>query len=200
MNISSNSLYGASSAYSSYGNSSSTNQSSMSTKFAEALLTSMDSDSSGSVDSAEFSSAALALSGSSDTSSATEAFSALDTDQDGVVSIDELSSSLESIMKQQGPMGAGGPPPPPPPQSSSSDDTSSEETSILSALDTNQDGTVSIDELISSIVSSQEDTKEKSIGSIKSGEDDLLKKLMEQVLAQYSTQNSVSTSAFNLSA
>lgn len=220
MNISgSNSLYGVS-AYSSSGSSSTSSTSAMATKFAEALLTSMDSDSSGSIDSAEFSSAALSLSSSSDATSITEAFSALDTNQDGVVGADELASSISSIMGQQGTMAAGGRPPPPPPPPQGGEDTDytedeltamSSETSstdsVLSALyetlatnfsaaDTNSDGKVSSTEAMAY----QESTKQSSTGTASNSQDAFMKKLMEQMVSSYANQNSTSTSAINLSA
>lgn len=219
MNISSsNSLYGVSA----YTSSSMSSASSMSSKFAEELLASMDSDSSGSIDSVEFSSAALALSSSSDTSSIEEAFSALDTNEDGVVSIDELTSSIEAVMgQQQGAMAAGGPPPPPPPPSQEEDtgytqdeltamssETSSTDSKLsslfetlatnFSSADTNGDGKVTSAEAMAY----QESTKQTSVGTTTASdsEDGLLKKLMGQIIAQYSNQNSISTSAINLSA
>ena len=85
MTVGSSSLY---ETYLSYGSTTSSNRSS-SSDFAEALLTSMDSDGSGSVDSAEFSSAALALS-ISDESAISSAFSSLDSDGDGTISQEEL--------------------------------------------------------------------------------------------------------------
>lgn len=217
MNInSSNSLYGVS-AYSTSSNSA-TSTSAMATKFAEALLTSMDSDSSGSVDSAEFSSAALALSSSNDTSAIQEAFSALDTNEDGVVSIDELTSSIESIIgQQQGTMAAGGPPPPPPKEEDTgytqeeltamSSDVASSDSKLaslfetlatnFSSADANSDGKVTSAEAMAY----QEATKQTSVGTTSSNsEDGLMKKLMEQIIAQYATQNTISTSAINLSA
>jgi Ca2+-binding EF-hand superfamily protein len=112
MNITSNSLYGAS--YATYGSSTSSTNS-LSSKFAEALLTSLDSDSSGSVDSTEFSSAALELA-NGDTSAVNDAFSSLDSNKDGSISIDELTSMLSA----QSTMASGSMPPPPPPSSSSS--------------------------------------------------------------------------------
>lgn len=217
MNInSSNSLYGVSA----YSNSSSSAMSSMATKFAEELLTSMDSDSSGSVDSAEFSSAALALSSSDDTSAVKEAFSALDTNEDGVVSIDELTSSIEAIIGQQGTMAAGGPPPPPPPSKEEDTGYTQEELTAMSSevasndsklsslfetlaknfnsADTNGDGKVTSAEAMAY----EESTKQTSVGTTTASDsgDGLMKKLMEQIIAQYATQNSISTSAINLSA
>lgn len=115
MTVGSSSLY---ETYLSYGSTTSSNRSSNS-DFAEALLTSMDSDSSGSVDSAEFSSAALALS-ISDESAISSAFSSLDSDGDGTISQEELSASLSQSSST---MAAGGMPPPPPPPSNSEEDT-----------------------------------------------------------------------------
>ena len=113
MTLSSNSLYGTSMG-ATYG-SSTNSTSSLSSKFAEALLTSLDSDSSGSVDSTEFSSAALELA-NGDTSAVNDAFSSLDSNKDGSISIDELTSMLSA----QSTMASGSMPPPPPPSSSSS--------------------------------------------------------------------------------
>lgn len=219
MNISSSSLYGAS-TYASYG-SSSASSGSMSSQFAEALLTSMDSDSSGSIDTAEFSSAALALSNSSDESSATEAFSALDSNEDGVISMDELTSSIESMMAQQGPMAAGAPPPPPPPppQNGGEDTgyTQEELTAISSevastdsnlaalfetlstnfdAADANGDGRITSSEAMAY----KESSKEESMGTTQTSEDSLVKNLLAQIIASYANQNSTTTSAINLSA
>lgn len=119
MTISSNSLY-ETSLYGSYGSSTSSSTSSTSTDFAEALLTSMDSDSSGSIDSTEFSSAALALS-NSDESTISSLFSSLDSDGDGTISEDELSSLFTTEESET--VASGMPPPPPPTSSSSEEDT-----------------------------------------------------------------------------
>jgi len=118
MTVSSNSLYGTSS-YASYG-SSTNSTSSLSSKFAEALLTSLDTDSSGSVDSTEFSSAALKLA-SADESAVNNAFKALDSNGDGSVSIDELTSMLSA---QQSTAASGSMPPPPMRPSSSTQEDS----------------------------------------------------------------------------
>lgn len=127
MTISSNSLYGTSS-YGTYGSSTSSS-SSLSSQFAEALLTSMDSDSSGSVDSTEFSSAALALS-ISDESAISSAFSSLDSDGDGTISEDELST----LFTEESGMAAGGMPPPPPPTSSSTEEDTGYTADELTAI------------------------------------------------------------------
>ena len=215
MTITSNSLYELS-AYS-YGNSSQST-SSMSSKFAEDLLASMDSDSSGSIDSAEFSTAALSLSSSNTESDAATTFSALDTNQDGVVSVDELTSAMESIVGQQGTMAAGGPPPPPPSSSDSEEDTgyTQEELSAMAtstsstdsnlsslfetlssnfdAADTNGDGKVTSKEAMDY----QESTKVSSVEASQQKDDSLMKNLLAQIISSYATQSS-STLASTLS-
>lgn len=226
MNISSSSALYGTSTYAMQSSSMMSGKNEMATKFAEALLTSMDSDSSGSIDSVEFSDAALALSGSSDSSSIADAFSALDEDQNGALSLNELSSAMESTMSQEGTMAAGGrppPPPPPPPQESSSDsqessyteeelsalsDTTATTNSVLSSLyetlsnnfdaaDSNADGTVSTQEAMAY----QEAIKETSAGgNQKPSEGDMMKNLLAQIIASYSTQNSIASSSLNLSA
>jgi len=119
MTVSSNSLYGTSS-YATYG-SSTNSTSSLSSKFAEALLTSLDSDSSASVDSTEFSSAALKLA-NADESAINNAFKALDSNGDGSVSIDEMTSMLSA--QQQSTAASGSMPPPPMRPSSSTQEDS----------------------------------------------------------------------------
>jgi len=177
MTLSSNSLYGTSMG-ATYG-SSTNSTSSLSSKFAEALLTSLDSDSSGSVDSTEFSSAALELA-NADQSAINNAFKALDSNGDGSISIDELTSMLSA----QQSMAASGsmPPPPMPPSSSTQEDTgytkdeltamssqvSSTDSNLasllssvaenFSAADTNGDGKVTSAEAMAYQRSSQETT------------------------------------------
>lgn len=80
----------------------------------------MDSDSSGAIDSAEFSSAALELS-NSDESTISSAFSSLDSDGDGTISEDELSSLFTTEESET--IASGMPPPPPSTSSSSEEDT-----------------------------------------------------------------------------
>lgn len=213
--------YGVS-AYSSYGSSNTTND--RSAQFAEALLSVMDADASGEIDSAEFSKAALELSSMSDESAISEAFSGLDTDDSGSIGLDELSSAL-SQMAAQGPMAAGGPPPPPPPPppKSSEDEedtgytveelttlaseTSSTDSTLSSLFDTlvanfdaadeNGDGRVSATEAMAY----ERSSKEESMGTTKVQEDDTMKNLLAQIIASYATQNTfTSASSINLSA
>ena len=211
--------YGVS-AYSSYGSSNTTND--RSAQFAEALLSVMDADASGEIDSAEFSKAALELSSISDESAISESLSGLDTDENGSIGLDELSSAF-SQMAAQGPMAAGGPPPPPPPPPKSEDEddtgytvdeltslaneTSSTDSTLSSlfetlvanfdAADENGDGRVSATEAMAYEASA----KEESMGTMKVQEDDRMKKLLAQIIASYATQNTfTSASSINLSA
>ncbi len=142
MTLSSNSLYEASLGASyGYGTKhSATSESS----FAEALLTSMDSDSSGSIDSAEFSSAALALS-ISDESAISSAFTALDSDGDGSVSSDELNTALTQMSSSA----AGSMPPPPPSGENDVGLSADEMTSMLEEVSSTDENLAS---LLSSVV------------------------------------------------
>lgn len=224
MNINSSYAQYGVSAYSSYGSSNATSSSDLSSKFAEALLSTMDADSSGGVDSAEFSKAALELSSISDESAISEAFNGLDIDENGSISLDELTSAF-SQMAAQGTMAAGGPPPPPPgpPPSKSGDEedsgytadeltalaseTSSTDSALASlfetlttnfdAADTNGDGKVTSSEAIAY----EQSSKEESIGSQTSRDDNMMKNLLTQIISSYATQNTFSsTSSINLSA
>lgn len=177
MTISSNSLYGTSlGATYGYGT---TNSTSSSSSFAEELLTSMDSDGSGSLDSTEFSSAALSLL-NNDQSAVDDAFNSLDSDGDGTISVDELSALLTQNASS---MAAGSMPPPPPSSSSSStedtgltqdemtamlEDVSSTDSNLATLLtsvsenfdaaDTNGDGKVTFAEAMSYQQSTQNST------------------------------------------
>jgi len=222
MNINSSSSYGVS-AYESYGNSNTPSSTKMGSKFAEALLSKMDVDSSGGVDSAEFSKAALELSSISDESAITEAFNGLDTDENGAIGLDELTSAFES-MASAGVMGMGGKPPPPPgppPKREDEEDTgytvgelttlasetSSTDSTLSSLLETlatnfeaadaNGDGKVTASEAMAY----QESSKEESMGvSEKKGEEDFMKGLLAQIISSYGTQNTTTQSVLNLSA
>lgn len=177
-------------AYSSYG-SSSVNASMPRGKpnfeeMANELLSSMDSDANGSIDKAEFS-AAVSASQSEDSASSDDIFSLLDTDGSGSMSSEELISALKNMK----PEGAPPPPPPPPPkeESTSSQDSSSSE--IFAALDTNEDGVVSADELqalFADNTSSETDDSSKSEENMLAN---MKKNLFDKVLSYYS--NSIST-------
>lgn len=177
-------------AYSSYG-SSSVNASmprgkSNFEEMANELLSSMDSDANGSIDKAEFS-AAVSASQSEDSASSDDIFSLLDTDGSGSMSSEELISALKNMK----PEGAPPPPPPPPPkeESTSSQDSSSSE--IFAALDTNEDGVVSADELqalFADNTSSETDDSSKSEENMLAN---MKKNLFDKVLSYYS--NSIST-------
>lgn len=199
--------------YSTYSNSTAT--SSRSSEFAELLMASLDTDSSSSIDATEFSEAALALSlGEED--SINEAFSLLDEDGNGVVSMDELTSYMASTEQM---MAAGGPPPPPPPPppSNSEEEDSGYTQEELSALaedsastdpnlsslfetlaanfdeaDANGDGKVTSEEAMAyKEETSQQDTALNG--------EDLMNALMQQVISHYSSEAS-KESTLNLSA
>ena len=203
-----------SSAYSSYGSSSVTSSAGRGKpnfeEMANELLSSMDSDGSGSIDKAEFSTAAQSMaSGSSSSSSVSDIFSKLDADSDGSMSSQELMSALESMKPQQESQGKveGGMPPPPPQggmpppseETSSSEDSTSSD--IFAALDTNEDGVISADEfqaLFSKESSSAidatseagtwgEQTTKDKFDSIR---DDILKKVLSYYDNSISTTNS----------
>ncbi|MFH0708902.1 MAG: EF-hand domain-containing protein [Pseudomonadota bacterium] len=142
-------------------------------KMAQELLSSLDTDKSGSIDKAEFSAAAQALASSSSSSTtsssaATDIFSTLDTDSNGSMSTEELVASLKNMKPPEGkgdmPPPPGGMPPPPPSDSSSTSESSSS-SDIIDAMDTNQDGTVSIDELLAALGNSKTDSSNKNNGT-----------------------------------
>jgi len=142
-------------------------------KMAQELLSSLDTDKSGSIDKAEFSAAAQALASSStsstttDSSSSTDIFSTLDTNSDGSMSTEELVASLKNMKPPEG-KGNMPPPPPggmPPPSDSSSTSESSSSSDIIDAMDTNKDGTVSIDELLAALENSKTDSSNKNNGT-----------------------------------
>lgn len=176
MTVSSN--YNGYSSASSYGVSASSQRGKPNfDEMAQQLLNSMDSDKSGSIDKTEFTTAVQALESNSkssstststaagsDGTSATDTFNQLDTNGDGGLSTDELMTALKNSKPPHGKEGGmapppGGMPPPPPPENQSSDGSSSSDSAsgssatdkVFSALDTNKDGTISIDELLASL-------------------------------------------------
>jgi Ca2+-binding EF-hand superfamily protein len=200
MTVDAYSSYG-SIAYSSYNTSSSAKVSRE--ELADALFKTIDSDESEGIDRVEFSQAALELSNISDEEALEEAFAAMDSDEDGALSFDELLSGLEASM-QTGAVNAPPPPPPPPSSSSSSDSEEDDETDSLEALasddsyvtdaaDTDGDGVVTTAEAMAyqaSLNEEEESTKSKN----------LMQYLMSSVIASYSNYNSTSETALNLSA
>ncbi|KAK0360900.1 hypothetical protein LTR94_025535, partial [Friedmanniomyces endolithicus] len=105
--------------------------------------------------------------GLSDTTGLTDAFSALDEDADGVMSVSELQAGLEAM----------GPPPPPPPtgaeQETSDADggvtatsgasfASAAASAVLDAADANEDGVVSLEELMAAM--GEQDSADFSAG------------------------------------
>lgn len=188
------------SAYSSYGSSSVTSSPQRGKpnfeEMAKELLSSMDSDGSGSIDKAEFSAAAQSMASES-SSTVSDVFSKLDSNSDGSMSSEELMSALKNMKPEGAP-----PPPPPPPkeESTSSEDSSSSE--IFAALDTNEDGVVSADELEALFADNSSNKSSASSETASDKFENMKKNIFDKVLSYYS--NSISTtnmdSSLNVSA
>lgn len=186
------------SAYASYG-SSATSLTAQKSKpdfetIASEIMSSLDSDGSGSVDSSEFTSALQ-----SDSSS--DIFALIDTDSNGSMSSEEFMAALEAS-KPEHPhgakeMGSMPPPPPPPPPSGGDDSQSDSQSQTYSALDTNQDGTISLEELLSGVTDESADSDtatEDKFSKLKTA-------MLENLLSYYSSNSSSNTtSSLNLSA
>lgn len=191
------------SSYASYG-SSSTSSVDQKTKpdfaqIAQELLGSMDGDSSGGVDLSEFTTA-MGSSSSSDMSAlASDIFSKIDSDGSGSMSSEEFMSALEASkpQKQHSMQGMGSMPPPPPPEESS-ESSSATADEIFSALDTDQDGTISQSELLALLENSSKETNTtKSSDSTASLKD----KMLQNLLSYYSSNaQSLSDSSLSISA
>lgn len=158
------------------------------------IMSSIDSDGSGSIDSNEFTTALQSDSG-------TDIFSRIDTDSNGSMSTEEFMAALEASKPehpQRAKEMASMPPPPPPPSGGGNESDSDSRSQTYSALDTNQDGTISLEELLSG-------AKEESTDSSSTSSEDKFSKLktamLESILSYYSSNSSSnSTSSLNLSA
>jgi len=121
---------------------------------ADEMLSTMDSDSDGSISSEEFSDTVMANSELSSEEVETF-FKQLDSDASGTMSSQELVSALETMAKESGPAGVGAmPPPPPPPPPSDAAQSSDEEESIeelFATLDSDNDDSISQSELMSAL-------------------------------------------------
>lgn len=141
------------SSYSGYSSSStSTTATSNSKKFAEELLSKLDTNGDGSVDKDELSSALSSDPKDGVTVSLSKAFGDLDSDDSDSLSADEIASMT--------------PPPPPPMQMQMQMDASSSTTddaqNLLSALDTDGDGGISSSELTSALSSNSGSQQQSS--------------------------------------
>jgi len=193
---------------------------------ADEMLSTMDSDSDGSISSEEFSDTVMANSELSSEEVETF-FKQLDSDASGTMSSQELVSALETMAKESGPAGVGAMPPPPPPPPSdaaqSSDEESIEElfatldsdnddsisqSELMSALDTDASQTISQEELEtfvstattqtqSSIEEAQETSTQES-----QEETALYDEMIQRLISNYvkSYEESLSSSSLNLSA
>jgi len=158
------------------GSQSSSTQSGSDSSSTEDIFSAIDTDGDGSVSKSELSTFLTNMEtqfansvmnsqfGTSETDSSTEnLFSAIDTDGDGSVSKSEL-STFQSNMQAQG---MGGPPPPPPDSSTQSSSDSSSTSGVFSAIDTNEDGSISPSEL-SAFLSGLDGTSSSSSSSTSS--------------------------------
>lgn len=166
-------------------------------EMANEIMSGMDSDGSGSINLDEFTSA-LGSSQSSSSTSLSDIFSSIDTNSDGAMSSEEFMAALEASKPQHKPDEMGSMPPPPPPPPSNEDSASTQDSSstnkTYSALDTNKDGTISLEELLSTLndkldEESQSTTSEdKSFEKLKSG-------MLERMVSYYSSSSSNTTSS-----
>jgi Ca2+-binding EF-hand superfamily protein len=126
---------------------------------ASSLIDGLDTDGDGEV-SAEEVAAAFSTAGL-DTSGVEDAIGQIDTDANGALSADELTTAISSDMEAHRPNGPppGGPPPGGKPPSA--DEAAS---SILSAFDTDEDSSLSMDEILSAI--GQDSDEDDGLSSI----------------------------------
>lgn len=88
-------------------------------------------------------------------------FTAADSDGDGTLTEEELTAAVESMMQETAPSGpppSGPPPSGPPPSESSDEDTNA----TYDAMDTNEDGTVSLEELLAAAKEAEEESQTSS--------------------------------------
>lgn len=132
---------------------------------ASRLMSALDTDGDGNLSLEEATSA--------DDADASKAFGALDADGDGALTLSELSTALESAGGPP-PGGAppGGPPPGGPPpggaQGASAEDDASK---LVDALDTNGDGTVSLDEMLAQFGDEESEAATKAFATLDSDGD-----------------------------
>lgn len=200
------------SSYSAYGASTSSRPKPNFEEMAQQLLDAMDTDGNGTIDEAEFTTAAESSasdSGSSlDATSITNIFNTLDSNSDGSMSTEELVSALQNMKPPEPPQGQEGnmPPPPggmppPPPPSEGSDDSSQglslEE--IFSSLDTNQDGTISSDELMALFGDTTEPSSDSSSTTqTESQASKISADWLQKVLSYYGSSSSTSSNSSSL--
>lgn len=121
---------------------------------------------------------------------AEDMIAALDSDSDGALSSDEIAAGLSKASSAM--QGMGGPPPGPPPSGGSSSTSATDSSGVFDSLDTNQDGTVSIEELFAAGADSTNAAKSTSADSATSlskvlSSSSLASDLMQKLLAQLDT-------------
>lgn len=134
---------------------------------ASRLMSTLDADGDGSLSFEEAT--------SSDDADASKVFGVLDTDSDGALTLSELSTALESAEPPAGGPPPGGPPPGgPPPGGGAGAAAEDEASTLVDALDTDGDGTVSLEELLAQFSDDESETATKAFSALDSDGDDAL--------------------------
>lgn len=182
------------SSYASYSNSSAASAQQMQKpnfeELANEIMSSLDSDGNGSINLDEFSSA-LESSSSSSTSSLSDIFSSIDTDGNGAMSSEEFMTALEASKPQHEAKGMGSMPPPPP----QSSEQESSDTNSYSSLDTNQDGTISLEELLATLNEKSQEELQSTASSGDNAFENMKNGMLEKMLSYYSSDSSYTTSS-----
>lgn len=170
-------------------------------EMANEMMSTMDSDGSGGINLEEFTSA-IGSSESSSSTSLSDIFSSIDTDGDGAMSSEEFMAALEASKPQHKPNEIGSQPPPPPPSNkeSASAKESSSASETYSALDTNQDGTISLEELLATLNEKLDEESQTTASSDEKFEK-LKSGMLERMVSYYSSSSSnTNSSTLSLSA
>lgn len=191
------------SSYASYNASTSSNVQRSKPDFeaiAQQMLSSMDTDGNGSINSDEFTAALQSGSKEDVSSTAKEIFSKLDSDSDGSMSTEEFMAALKASRPQppQGDMGSMPPPPPPSQSDSSMSSSQSDSSQSYSSLDTNQDGVISQEELMAQF--GQSPTASDASGASTAskndnGLNDIRTKMLQQIVSYYGSGSSTNTAS-----
>lgn len=138
-------------------------------EFLQKMFARLDGDGDGKVTQDEFTTAmekrlganAAASGGATD---AATVFQKMDSDGDGGINLGEFKTAMETLRAARGgpggPNGAGGPPPPPPPGGGDEAAASDDAQEVFDAMDTNQDGQVSAEELLAALKKKAEERAE----------------------------------------
>lgn len=195
MTVSSN--YSNYASYSSSSISSAQRQKPNFEEMANEIMSSMDSDGNGSINLDEFTSAIESSSSSSSSSSLSDIFSSIDTDGNKAMSSEEFMAALEASKPQHKPDEMGSMPQPPPPPSNENSSSTKES---YSALDTNKDGTISLEELLGTLNDKLQEESQNTTSSSNDAFEKIKTGMLERMLSYYSSTSSTTSSSLSLSA